>query len=230
MKTKTLLFSLLITALFLVISGQIFSQEMQSDPIDDEAIRNKEQQAEKKSLFGSPDSDPYYEDNIKNSWDNEKGDKTKAIIEELKKEYGTDVFNKEVLDRGPKKKEESKDQSLIPDPYYEENIKGNISNDRSEDFSRQELKKEVLEMIKNKVYGKQPEETKGENNPLADSVYESDISKSKDKEKAKLLEGTFDQLKEGKAIETKEDREKKEAEKLKKEEEEKKAQEAEKNN
>lgn len=225
MKTKIALFALTFS-LVLAWSTGSFSQDMNyNDTVDDEKLRKKEQEAWKKNMADPTVSDPYYEKHIKKSWEKERKQKTKTVIEELKKEYGTDVFTKEVLDRGPKKKEKGSEAMMSPvsiDPFYEKNIKGNISTDPTDNFSRRELKKEVLEMIKNKVYGKE-EEDKGQtaSDYMSNTGSELDKAKSRQMEKERLLESAFDHLQNTEAIETKEAREKRLAEEKKKAEEKK---------
>ncbi len=208
----------------IILSFAVFSAYSQTpdynDDFDDEAARKKEQQFINKDDPLNPD--PYYEKNIKGSWEKDRERKIKETIEDLKKEYGTDKFTKEILEKGPvKKKEKSQDTSNLmstSDPYYEENIK---SSWQKED---EEIKRQILEKIRMKVSGEQkkkPSESGSTSmSPSSDEYYEENIKNSWKKQRKEIVDGALQNLLEDEAIETPEQRKKRlEAEKKEKNEE-----------
>ena len=201
-----------VTVLIISVFAACFvaAQEIDyNDKVDDEALRQKETEAQKQQMADPNLSDPYYDKHVKDSWENDKEDKAGKIIDDLKKEYGTDKFNKEVLEKGPKPQEDGNDEPSLyptpaPDPYYENEIRN------SWESQDEKLKEELLKKIKDKVDGQSPKEKKDDSveSKGDDTYYDEEIKDSWQKGKEEIVEDAAKKLMDEGAVETKELREK----------------------
>jgi hypothetical protein len=194
---------------FLLLPLKVYTQEIKYNEFNEDELKKKEAEARKNAKPGV--ADPYYENVIKSSWDKTKEEKAKELIEGVKKDYGTETFDKSTLEKGPLKKEEDTTPKLYPtppaDPYYEEHIKS------SWEQNDQTLKSKLTDTIKQEVEGKEKKESKPEElkrkMPGGDPYYEEEIQKSWDKDNQDILDKAKKELDKENAIKKEEKKESK---------------------
>jgi len=219
MKTKILIgiISVLFTVLFLFSFKGKAQEPVYNDKVDDAELDKKETEAQKKVKTNEPD--PYYNQYIKDSWDKQKEDKAKKIIDEIKKEYGAEKFDKATIEKGPIKKEGKEGDSKLykappADPVYEKEIKNSYTKENDE------LKKEILRSIKEDLGLEKKKEGNKEDKTapsgiVSDPYYEKEIKNSWDKQREEVIEKAKKMLQDEKLIIKEDEKKKKEEEKKK---------------